>query len=72
MSRTTRLSSTPAMALRAGLMSAVTRLGPGIVLRTFDDVSGWEPPGRTYAAGTRGSRGRDRDKPLVNATGRTS
>lgn len=54
------------------MMSAAFRLGPGIVLRTFDGLSDREPPRRTYAAGTRGSRGRDRDKPLVRATGRTS
>ncbi|GAA2980813.1 MULTISPECIES: hypothetical protein [Streptomyces] len=40
------------MALRDGLMSAVSRLGPGIVLRTFDGIADWRPPRRTYAAGT--------------------
>ncbi|MFD6278019.1 FAD-dependent monooxygenase [Streptomyces sp. NPDC060209] len=52
-SRMTRLSGAPAVALRNGLMSAVSRLGPGLVLRTFDGICDWQPPQRTYAAGTR-------------------
>ncbi len=52
-SRMTRLSAAPAVALRDGLMSAVSRLGPGLVLRTFDGICDWRPPQRTYAAGTR-------------------
>ncbi|MDF6022412.1 FAD-dependent monooxygenase [Streptomyces sp. JH34] len=52
-SRMTALSSAPAVALRNGLMSAVSRLGPGLVLRTFDGICDWRPPQRTYAAGTR-------------------
>ncbi|MYU33846.1 MULTISPECIES: FAD-dependent monooxygenase [unclassified Streptomyces] len=50
--RLTRLSAAPAVALRDGLMSAVSRLGPGTVLRTFDGIADWRPPQRTYAAGT--------------------
>ncbi|WP_405696460.1 FAD-dependent oxidoreductase [Streptomyces sp. NBC_01185] len=52
-SRIMQLSSRPAVALRAGLMSAASRLGPGLVLRTFDGIADWGPPQRTYAAGTR-------------------
>ncbi|MFJ8976573.1 FAD-dependent monooxygenase [Streptomyces sp. NPDC102282] len=52
-SRMMQLSSRPAVTLRAGLMSAASRLGPGLVLRAFDGIADWEPPRRTYAAGTR-------------------
>jgi 2-polyprenyl-6-methoxyphenol hydroxylase-like FAD-dependent oxidoreductase len=45
------LSSAPAVAVRDALMSTVSRLGPGLVLRTFDGIADWQPPGRTYAAG---------------------
>ncbi|NWF30383.1 FAD-dependent monooxygenase [Streptomyces sp. PKU-EA00015] len=45
------LSGTPAVAVRETLMSAVSRLGPGLVLRTFDGIADWRPPQRTYAAG---------------------
>lgn len=55
-SRMTGLSSAPAVALRNALMSAVSRLGPGLVLRTFDGICDWEPPQRTYAARTRAGR----------------
>ncbi|MFF4249238.1 FAD-dependent monooxygenase [Streptomyces sp. NPDC001822] len=55
-SRLTGLSGRPAVALRDGLMSAVSRLGPGLVLRTFDGIADWRPPQRTYAAGTRDGR----------------
>ncbi|WP_258050181.1 hypothetical protein [Streptomyces finlayi] len=43
-------SSAPAVALRDGLMATVTRLGPGLVLRTLDGIADWQPPQRTYAA----------------------
>ncbi|MFG2759413.1 hypothetical protein [Streptomyces wuyuanensis] len=36
---------------RNALIRAVSRLGPGIVLRGFDGIADWRPPGRTYAAG---------------------
>ncbi|MEU9012521.1 FAD-dependent oxidoreductase [Streptomyces sp. NPDC048479] len=45
------LTSTPAVAVRNTLMSAVSRFGPGLVLRTFDGIADWQPPQRTYAAG---------------------
>ncbi|MFE4453955.1 FAD-dependent monooxygenase [Streptomyces sp. NPDC056796] len=51
-SRMTGLAGGPAVALRNALMSAVSRLGPGLVLRTFDGICDWRPPQRTYAAGT--------------------
>lgn len=43
-------TSAPAVALRDGLVSTVTRLGPGLVLRTLDGIADWRPPQRTYAA----------------------
>ncbi|MFE7793117.1 FAD-dependent monooxygenase [Streptomyces sp. NPDC057460] len=51
--RLMRLTSPPAVALRNTLMSAVSRFGPGLVLRTFDGIADWRPPEHTYAAGTR-------------------
>ncbi|WP_328628701.1 FAD-dependent monooxygenase [Streptomyces sp. NBC_00353] len=51
--RLMRLTSPPAVALRDTLMSAVSRFGPGLVLRTFDGIADWRPPQHTYAAGTR-------------------
>ncbi|MFF5899850.1 FAD-dependent monooxygenase [Streptomyces argenteolus] len=53
LSRMMQLSGTPAVALRDGLMATVSRLGPGLVLRTFDGIADWRPPQRPYAAGTR-------------------
>ncbi|MYW06851.1 NAD(P)-binding protein [Streptomyces sp. SID2563] len=46
------LTSAPAVAARDFLMATVSRLGPGLVLRTFDGIADWRPPGATYAAGT--------------------
>ncbi|MCX5314453.1 FAD-dependent monooxygenase [Streptomyces sp. NBC_00154] len=51
--RLMRLTSPPAVALRDTLMSAVSRFGPGLVLRTFDGIADWRPPQHTYAAGTK-------------------
>jgi 2-polyprenyl-6-methoxyphenol hydroxylase-like FAD-dependent oxidoreductase len=51
------LSSAPAVAVRDALMSTVSRLGPGLVLRTFDGIADWQPPGRTYAAGAQDAHG---------------
>ncbi|WP_411087931.1 FAD-dependent monooxygenase [Streptomyces sp. 061-3] len=51
--RLMRLTSPPAVALRDTLMSAVSRFGPGLVLRTFDGIADWRPPQPTYAAGTK-------------------
>ncbi|MEW2633900.1 FAD-dependent monooxygenase [Streptomyces sp. NPDC048389] len=45
------LTGRPAVAVRDTLLSAVSRLGPGVVLRTFDGIADWHPPRRTYAAG---------------------
>ncbi|MCX4450391.1 FAD-dependent monooxygenase [Streptomyces sp. NBC_01789] len=50
-SRLMSLSGAPAVAVRDFLMSAASRLGPGLVLRTFDGIADWRPPGDTYAAG---------------------
>ncbi|MFD7943780.1 FAD-dependent monooxygenase [Streptomyces sp. NPDC059744] len=51
--RLMRLTSPPAVVLRDSLMSAVSRFGPGLVLRTFDGIADWRPPQHTYAAGTK-------------------
>ncbi|MCX5389348.1 FAD-dependent monooxygenase [Streptomyces sp. NBC_00094] len=40
----TMLSARPAVALRAALVGAVSRLGPGLVLRGFDGIADWHPP----------------------------
>ncbi|MFF2009797.1 FAD-dependent monooxygenase [Streptomyces sp. NPDC058195] len=48
--RLMRLTSTPAVAARNALMSAAGRLGPALVLRTFDGIADWQPPRPTYAA----------------------
>ncbi|MFC4611088.1 FAD-dependent monooxygenase [Streptomyces maoxianensis] len=45
------LTSAPAVAVRDTLISVVSRLAPGLVLRTFDGIADWRPPHRTYAAG---------------------
>ncbi|MBA2946809.1 FAD-dependent monooxygenase [Streptomyces himalayensis] len=39
-------------AMRTALMSALSRLGPGLVLRTFDGIADWRPPQQPYASGT--------------------
>ncbi|MFE4334685.1 FAD-dependent monooxygenase [Streptomyces sp. NPDC056831] len=52
-SRLMRLTSAPAVALRDALMSTVSRLGPTLVLRTFDGIADWQPPQHTYAAPTK-------------------
>ncbi|WNI26010.1 FAD-dependent monooxygenase [Streptomyces sp. ITFR-16] len=51
-SRLMRLTSPPAVKMRDVVMSAVSRLGPGLVLRTFDGIADWRPPQHTYAART--------------------
>lgn len=51
------LDSRPAVAVREALMSAASRLGPGLVLRTFDDIADWRPPQETYAARAHGASG---------------
>ncbi|WP_137990664.1 FAD-dependent monooxygenase [Streptomyces vilmorinianum] len=42
--RLTLLSARPAVALRNGLIAAVSRFGPGLVLRGFDGIADWRPP----------------------------
>lgn len=51
-SRLMRLTSAPAVALRDG-RGTVSRLGPTLVLRTFDGIADWQPPQHTYAAPTK-------------------
>ncbi|WP_406098790.1 FAD-dependent monooxygenase [Streptomyces sp. NBC_01013] len=48
-----RLTSAPAVAARNLMMSTLSRLGPGLVLRTFDGIADWRPPQHTYAARTK-------------------
>ncbi|MFE5975863.1 FAD-dependent monooxygenase [Streptomyces sp. NPDC056460] len=40
----TLLAARPAVALRSTLVSAVSRFGPGLVLRGFDGIADWRPP----------------------------
>ncbi|MYS04965.1 NAD(P)-binding protein [Streptomyces sp. SID6041] len=40
----TLLSARPAVALRSTLVGAVSRFGPGLVLRGFDGIADWRPP----------------------------
>ncbi|MFI0986876.1 FAD-dependent monooxygenase [Streptomyces exfoliatus] len=40
----TMLSARPAVALRSTLVGAVSRFGPGLVLRGFDGITDWHPP----------------------------
>ncbi|MFF1509752.1 FAD-dependent monooxygenase [Streptomyces sp. NPDC058326] len=40
----TLLSVRPAVALRSTLVGAVSRFGPGLVLRGFDGIADWHPP----------------------------
>lgn len=58
--RLMRLSSAPAVAVRDFVMSTLSRLGPGLVLRTFDGIADWRPPQHTYAAGTKDAQARAR------------
>ncbi|MER7792884.1 FAD-dependent monooxygenase [Streptomyces sp. NPDC097640] len=44
-SRMPALSSAPAAALRNAALTAVSRLGPGLLLRGFDGIADWRPPG---------------------------
>ncbi|MFD7236704.1 FAD-dependent monooxygenase [Streptomyces syringium] len=46
------LSGAPAVALRDTAIAAVSRFGPGLLLRGFDGIADWEPPVRTYASQT--------------------
>ena len=38
------LAARPAVALRSTLVGAVSRFGPGLVLRGFDGIADWHPP----------------------------
>lgn len=40
----TMLSARPAVALRSTLVGAVSRFGPGLMLRGFDGIADWRPP----------------------------
>ncbi|MFJ8294297.1 FAD-dependent monooxygenase [Streptomyces sp. NPDC094447] len=40
----TLLAARPAVALRSTLVGAVSRFGPGLVLRGFDGIADWRPP----------------------------
>ncbi|MFJ9823777.1 FAD-dependent monooxygenase [Streptomyces sp. NPDC101160] len=42
--RATMLSAAPAVALRDVLAAAVSRFGPGLILRGFDGIADWHPP----------------------------
>ncbi|MFG2408973.1 FAD-dependent monooxygenase [Streptomyces brevispora] len=59
-SRLMRLSGRVTVAVRDFVMSTVSRLGPGLVLRTFDGIADWRPPQHTYAAGTNGASAQPR------------
>ncbi|MFJ5290555.1 hypothetical protein [Streptomyces sp. NPDC088348] len=36
--------------MRTALISTFSLVGPNLVLRSFQDIAGWQPPQRTYAA----------------------
>lgn len=40
----TMLAARPAVALRSTLVGAVSRFGPGLILRGFDGIADWHPP----------------------------
>ncbi|GAA3368843.1 FAD-dependent monooxygenase [Streptomyces sannanensis] len=50
--RMNHLTSAPALALRDMLIAGVSRLGPNLMLRSFESIADWQPPQHTYAAGT--------------------
>lgn len=53
--RLTLLRSAPAVAARTALISTFSLLGPNLVMRSFADIAGWQPPQRTYAAQAHGT-----------------
>ncbi|MFD7446030.1 FAD-dependent monooxygenase [Streptomyces sp. NPDC059909] len=55
--RMAMLSSPAAVAVRDTLVAAVSRFGPGLVLRSFDGIADWRPPQHTYAAGAAATAG---------------
>lgn len=50
--RVSTLASRPAVAARAVATAALSRLGPGLVLRAADGIADWRPPAAAYAAPT--------------------
>ncbi|GHJ39052.1 FAD-dependent monooxygenase [Streptomyces sp. TS71-3] len=44
--------SAAAVALRNGAIAVLSTLFPAVMLRSFDEVAGWRPPGATYASPT--------------------
>ncbi|MFE9097499.1 FAD-dependent monooxygenase [Streptomyces sp. NPDC007264] len=45
------MRSRPGIVVRDALISGVSRVAPTLLLRGFDDIVGWRPPGRPYASG---------------------
>ncbi|MFJ2672008.1 FAD-dependent oxidoreductase [Streptomyces sp. NPDC087525] len=50
--RMTAVGNPVAVAVRDALIVAVSRFGPGLILRGFAGIADWRPPGHTYASGT--------------------
>ncbi|MFE3141466.1 FAD-dependent monooxygenase [Streptomyces scopuliridis] len=50
--RMTAVSNPVAVAVRDALIVAVSRFGPGLILRGFAGIADWRPPQHTYASGT--------------------
>ncbi|GAA2332793.1 FAD-dependent monooxygenase [Streptomyces cuspidosporus] len=59
-SRMPALSSAPAVALRDAVVAAVSRLVPGLLLRGFDGIADWRPPGPRQGRARQGPGGPDR------------
>ncbi|MFI0820991.1 FAD-dependent monooxygenase [Streptomyces sp. NPDC021098] len=53
--RAISLTSAPAVALRDASVAATTRLAPGLLLRGFDGIADWRPPGTPAPAPRRPS-----------------
>ncbi|MGW1892597.1 FAD-dependent monooxygenase [Streptomyces sp. NPDC002004] len=51
--RLAAVGSRTGVALRTGLVAAVSRFGPGLVLRSFDGIADWRPPQQPYASEAR-------------------
>jgi hypothetical protein len=56
-SRAPALKSAPAVALRDAALVAAGRLGPGLLLRGFDGIADWTPPGGRRPAAPGGGSG---------------
>ncbi|MFJ6185245.1 FAD-dependent monooxygenase [Streptomyces sp. NPDC092295] len=50
--RMTAVGNPVAVAVRDALIVAVSRFGPGLILRGFAGIADWRPPEHTYASGT--------------------